>query len=474
MRLICTAVTTFAMCLSLTAGSARAQQTEQHHHHHGNKHRTMKDGTRFITSRTGAELLLPNEDEAFSFIVFGDRTGGPAEGVKVLQQAVEDVNAIEPDLVMTVGDLVQGYNQTAEWTEQMTEYKGIMSKLLMPWFPVAGNHDVIYRGPDKPQGQHEASYEKHFGPLWYAFEHKNCWFIALFSDEGDRSTNDKGLKPELQKMSDEQFNWLKQTLEKTRDAQHVFVFLHHPRWHGGERYGDDWQRVHKLLADAGNVRIVFAGHIHRMRYDGVRDGIEYVTLAKVGASSKDYGEEAGYLHEFHLITVRPKQIAMAALPVGTVMDVRSVTGKVSEAAETIGLMNPDVSGGLATQSDGAIGGTFRLSVSNPVDEPIDVTLMPQSGDTRWRFRPDHVHKTLKPGETIGVDFTAAWPATGGVRDESFRGVEAVVQIDYLAGGRRFSLPEKRQAVAIDGVTGGERKAAEPAPARKQAKMKAKS
>ena len=51
-------------------------------------------GTRLLTNRdNGKQLLkLPKEDDAFGFIVFGDRTGGPAAGIKVLDQAVMDTN----------------------------------------------------------------------------------------------------------------------------------------------------------------------------------------------------------------------------------------------------------------------------------------------------------------------------------------------------------------------------------------------
>ena len=64
-----------------------------------------EDG-RLVTNRVGArELALPDEDAgAFTFAVFGDRTGGPAEGVQVLAQAVDETNLLGPDLVMTVGD----------------------------------------------------------------------------------------------------------------------------------------------------------------------------------------------------------------------------------------------------------------------------------------------------------------------------------------------------------------------------------
>ena len=145
---------------------------------------TLAQSPRILTSRpTGQQLLiLPKEDDAFGFVVFGDRTGGPTEGIKVLDQAVADTNLLDPDLVVTVGDLINGYNTTEPWMAQAKEYRSSMGKLRMPWYPVAGNHDVYWRGPNKPQGEHEGHYEAVFGPLWYAVKHKNSWFVVLYSD----------------------------------------------------------------------------------------------------------------------------------------------------------------------------------------------------------------------------------------------------------------------------------------------------
>ncbi|MCA9260150.1 MAG: metallophosphoesterase, partial [Planctomycetales bacterium] len=357
---------------------------ETHPHYHPHPHPTTSDAARFDTSRESRVALpLPQEKDAFSFVVFGDRTGGPPEGVEILRDAVRDVNLFEPDLVMTVGDLIQGYNDTNAWLPQMREYKSIMGDLLCPWFPVAGNHDIYWRGENRPATEHEADYEMHFGPLWYAFEHKNCWFIALYSDEGDPQTGEKTFnEPNAQKMSPAQFEWLERTLEKAKDAEHVFLFLHHPRWLEGG-YGTDWRRVHKLLADAGNVRIVFAGHIHHMRYDGPRDGIEYVTLATVGGEQQALSSRAGYLHHYHVVTVRKQQIAMACLPVGEVMDVRKITGQISDEIAQIARQTPKFSERPRIDCEGRCDAPVTIELFNHTSRTVEfeISVYPMVG--RW-------------------------------------------------------------------------------------------
>ena len=195
--------------------------------------RSDDSAQRFVTSRTAAVVLpLPEEQDAFSFVIFGDRTDGAVGGIGVLGQAVGEVNTIAPDFVITVGDLVQGYNDTPEWIEQAGEYKSVMTRLKCPWFPVVGNHDIYWRGKGaKPLGEHSRDFEEHFGPLWYAFTHKQCLFVVLYSDEGDPKTGKKDFHlPECQRISEAQFAWLDRTLTQAATARHVFVFLHHPRW----------------------------------------------------------------------------------------------------------------------------------------------------------------------------------------------------------------------------------------------------
>ena len=92
-----------------------------------------------------------------------------------------------------------------------------MSNLKMNWMPVAGNHDIYwdFRDSNRPNLHHEENYEKHFGPLWYSFVHKEQGFVVLYSDEGNPKTGEKSIRdPELQNVSAEQMDFLKQTLKK--------------------------------------------------------------------------------------------------------------------------------------------------------------------------------------------------------------------------------------------------------------------
>jgi hypothetical protein len=268
------------------------------------------------------ELAQPDDGESFTFAIFGDRTGthDPVGSMKILNRAISEVNTLGPDMVLNVGDMINGINPRQEWIAQMEEFTGAMGRLSMPWFPVAGNHDVYWRSKESPKNEHEAEFEKYFAPLWYAFEHKGCWFFALYSDEGNPETGYKDSKtPASQIMSDRQKTWLKKMLIKAKDAKHIFLFQHHPRWTGG-LYGDDWDNVHEILVDAGNVSAVFAGHTHVMKYNGEKDGIEYFTMGGTGANIKEDNPDRGRLHHFDLVTVRGDDFYVAAIPVGSVID----------------------------------------------------------------------------------------------------------------------------------------------------------
>ena len=399
---------------------------------------------------------LPKGEDSFHFVIYGDRTGGPPEGIDVLKQAVVDTNLLDPDLVMTVGDLVQGYNETPEWLEQAAEFRGVMGGLNMAWFPVAGNHDVYWRGRGKPpEGEHEDEYEAHFGPLWYSFKHKNAGFIALYTDEGDPQTGEKTFgKGSAQTMSPEQLKFLGESLERFEDLDHVFVFLHHPRWIGRGYAGGNWDEVHRTLADAGNVTAVFAGHIHRRRYDGVKDGIAYYALAATGGAMPGVYPQIGYLHHLDVVTVRPDGISVATIPVGAVIDPRDYTPeRLADFDRLRSLSLKRVADPIRLGERGGADGDYVLEVTNPVSRPIEITLAGDRG-TGWAFSPDHAHLNLAPEETGRLTLHYETPGvadvTPGITGESaaWAAPALTLDVDYLDEEARVSMPPRRVELAV--------------------------
>lgn len=250
------------------------------------------------------KLTVPLEPEGFSFAIFGDRTGGNnKEGYEAYDKAIAQVNAMRPDFVFTVGDLIQGYRGQQKWQQEAEKFNATVARLQMPFYPVAGNHEVYWfrDTKDRPKGHHERDYETYFGPLWYAFEYNGSWFVALYTDEGKSGTNQKShFDPEMQKMSREQFSWLKDVLAKAKNANHVFVFMHHPRWIT-ESYGEDWTKVHDLLKEASNVSAVFTGHFHSVCHDE-KDDIDYYILGTTGGDISGYSLDPQHL--VHWVNVR--------------------------------------------------------------------------------------------------------------------------------------------------------------------------
>lgn len=438
-------------------GPFRNYQPEKDHLDHG-RHR-IKHGDsmpseepaseRFTTTRTSEVVLkLPKEDDAFTFLIFGDRSSGTPEEISVLADAVHDANLIEPDFVITVGDQVMGYNTTEKWLREADEFKSVMNELKCPWFPVVGNHDMQWRGPNPPRDLHEANYEKHLGPTWYAFEHKNCWFIVLFTDESDEKGRKVYSTPERQKMSKPQLRWLKQTLKKTEGADHVFLFMHHPRWMKQKSsYRNVWDPIHKLLVEAGNVTAVFAGHIHHFSSEK-RDGIEYMTLSTTGGRLNPAGvPRIGYTHNFFQVSVRKNRLGIAAIPVSAVIDPRTVSEEVRSQIQELAGKTPPIVPVIPVAADGTVDARAVLHLKNTTSMPIDVTAALASEDSRWQMTSHPWQYRLEPGQQREIPFTITRP--GCSIDPAFRIPMFKLNVDCHLQGKIVSLPEKTVEIPLD-------------------------
>jgi 3',5'-cyclic AMP phosphodiesterase CpdA len=183
------------------------------------------------------------------------------------EQLVDALNRARPAFLVVLGDLIDGWG--GDVARSVKDWERIiipLKRLTMPWYAVAGNHDMAV-GLEKLR-------ETFGGPSLYAdrtFPTLPGWrFVMLDSNEwvGGRSAND-------------QRAWLTSVLARAAGAgEKIMVWVHHPFAMPAPRlpmHGGVADAVLKQLEDSGCVKMILAGHHHGGGYLQ-RRGIHHVTL----------------------------------------------------------------------------------------------------------------------------------------------------------------------------------------------------
>jgi 3',5'-cyclic AMP phosphodiesterase CpdA len=231
-----------------------------------------------------SNLRLNNDTDTFRFAIVSDRTGGHRD--QIFSQAIERLNLMQPEFVLSVGDLIEGYTEDKDkLVAQWKEFQGYVSQLQMPFFYVPGNHDV-----SKLPG--EKTWKEKFGRRYYHFLYKNVLFLILCSDDPHG---------QLGHVSDEQLAYVKKTLDDNRCVRWTIVAVHRPLWTELELQKNGWLKVEELLADRSYT--VFCGHIHTYR-KFVRNGMNYYQLATTGGASRMRGVRYSEFDHFAWVTMK--------------------------------------------------------------------------------------------------------------------------------------------------------------------------
>jgi 3',5'-cyclic AMP phosphodiesterase CpdA len=236
-------------------------------------------------------LKLNNDSREFRFAIVSDRTGGHRAGI--FTKAIERLNLMQPEFVVSVGDLIEGYTEDREkMTDQWKEFNGYIGKLQMPFFYVPGNHDISNPVMEK-------EWTRTLGRRYYHFVYRNVLFLMLDSEDPPEKGKDAPKNPV--RISDEQIAYIKKTLDANKDVRWTIVALHKPLWFALETEKSRWLDIEKLLA--GRDYTVFAGHVHRY-LKSVRQGMNYYMLATTGGGSKLRGPRYGEFDHLTWVTVK--------------------------------------------------------------------------------------------------------------------------------------------------------------------------
>lgn len=246
-----------------------------------------------------------NESQNFQFVIIGDRTGG-ANATGTFDLAMNQINLLQPEFVINVGDLIEGYPEDEKDLLAMwDEADSITGKLQMPFFHTIGNHDVSTPMTKKV-------WLERFGADYYYFVYKDVLFMVLSSEDDSRPDPPEEIKeglkiynrlqiedPEAAKRMLEEFmtsdaviaalgqpvefpekqmSWIQKTLDENKEVRWTFLFMHEPCW---ENPSESFKLIQKMLTNRDYS--MFGGHLHYYDYDRINDR-DYITMGPAGAS----------------------------------------------------------------------------------------------------------------------------------------------------------------------------------------------
>lgn len=153
-----------------------------------------------------------------------------------------------PDFLVVTGDLIQGNDSERSRIQAFLSVRRLIESIGLPVHFVPGEHDSLYdRGK---------SYQKVFGPLHYAFDHKGARFLAL-------DNVSQGFF-----LGRSQITWVKQQLQSWQSDSPVVVLCHAPLYDlfvPWNWYTFDGQALLRLLGVQERQVLVLFGHIHQTR-----------------------------------------------------------------------------------------------------------------------------------------------------------------------------------------------------------------
>lgn len=320
---------------------------------------------------------------AMRLVVLGDRVGNHIPGV--YEEVLDEVNLLRPDIIVTVGDHIEGYlEDTVQIRQQWHEYDSLVARLTAPLYLTPGNHDIttdimepLFKG-DRPHP-------------YYSFDFKTVHFVILDNSRFD--------SPDA--WPKEQLAWLEKDLQEHAAALFTLVFFHKPFWFETLAVGKS-DPLHDVFVRY-SVDAVFTGHYHEY-FSGVYDGIKYVGVGSSGAET-EIGP-TGIEYHFMWVTFDDQGINIALVEKGALRPWDDLTAADRRTARNVeynglALSRPFVIGSTSNPPDS----TFAIVVNNLSSDAIDDTLVWKVPET-WSIQPEKLAMQVAAGQTQSYNFKA--------------------------------------------------------------------
>ena len=237
----------------------------------------------FAQKQIPATHLKFNDDSSkLQFAIVSDLWGGYRAGV--FEDAVQKLELLQPQFVMSVGDLIDGntYNLDSA-NQQWDAFNNRIKDLSMPFFYTPGNHDIGNPFLEKV-------WKDRLGKPYYHFVKNNVLFLSLNTEDGGYG----GIK-------NEQITYFKKAINDNPNVRWTFIFMHRPVWFTEGSKQEGYEQIEGFLM--GRKYTLFSGH-HHTYLKTVKNGNKHFVLGSTGGGSDMRGEKYGEFDHITLVTLK--------------------------------------------------------------------------------------------------------------------------------------------------------------------------
>lgn len=236
----------------------------------------------------------------FTFVQLCDTQlgmGGYQHDILSFEQAVKQINELNPDFTVICGDLVHHAADSSYF-----EFNRIVKGLKNPCYLAPGNHDVGKIPNDKKL----AYYRKTIGKDYYTFQNKGYPFVV---------TNTQLWKANVENESEKHHKWFTNTLDSLGKIEaSTIVIGHYPIFlktaEEEEEYSNLPVNIRKeilTLFTKNNVKAYLSGHRHQL----VVNNYKNIQLVSGETTSKNFDKRP---LGFRLWSVEPDTLSNLFVP----------------------------------------------------------------------------------------------------------------------------------------------------------------
>ncbi len=244
--------------------------------------------------------------------VFGDRTGSPDDNE--FEIAVDAIVEMSPDIVLSVGDFVEGNGDVATACEDWDNILPVLERLTsrFPFVYTPGNNDIW-------NDQTENYWREYTGTEPSRIEEiSGITFVVWDTSRDDcLSMDDLDLIENLIKEIDTDNPWI--------------LVTHKPFWFMSYEDPDVVSDFKELMIETGPLAVI-GGHIHSFAADR-EDGVLYISAGSSGSTVWEPDPEHGNFTQFGWMTIWPDSAAYA------VVDARGVYSETINTGEEMNLFH---------------------------------------------------------------------------------------------------------------------------------------